>query len=169
MCADQPATRAQPNIAGVRSGGISAMSRTTAAQYSTFVSSWRSGDRSRSTVERHLLERRRHLDARRAELLRRALAARVARGSYGAVDAMAEAHDPLAAVEQVPDVRLGSSPASATASIIGSTRAGAPPCSGPESVPTAADIAAAQSAPVEAAIRAVNVEALRPCSAAEIQ
>ena len=54
-------------------------------------------------------------------------------------------------------------------SIIGSTRAGAPPCSGPDSVPTADDIAAAQSAPVDAAIRAVNVEAFSPCSAAEIQ
>ena len=61
------------------------------------------------------------------------------------------------------------SPAFAAPSIIGSTRAGAPPCSGPESVPTADDIAAAQSAPVEAAMRAVNVEAFRPCSAAEIQ
>src|SRR5207244_7429339 len=39
MCADHPATRAHPNIAGVRSGGMSAMSRTIAAQYSTFVSS----------------------------------------------------------------------------------------------------------------------------------
>ena len=61
------------------------------------------------------------------------------------------------------------SPALAAPSIIGSTRAGAPPCSGPESVPTADDIAAAQSAPVEAAMRAVNVDAFRPCSAAEIQ
>ena len=66
------------------------------------------------------------------------------------------------------DVLLGIAGLSAP-SIIGSTRAGAPPCSGPESVPTADDIAAAQSAPVEAAMRAVNVEALRPCSAAEIQ
>ena len=61
------------------------------------------------------------------------------------------------------------SSASSAPSIIGSTRAGAPPCSGPESVPTADDMAAAQSAPVEAAMRAVNVDALRPCSAAEIQ
>lgn len=36
-------------------------------------------------------------------------------------------------------------------------------------VPTAEDIAAAQSAPVEAAIRAVKVDAFSPCSAAEIQ
>src|SRR5207244_631906 len=61
------------------------------------------------------------------------------------------------------------SPISATSSSIGSTYAGAPPCSGPERAPTAADIAAPQSAPVEATTRAVNVEALRPCSAVQIQ
>ncbi len=61
------------------------------------------------------------------------------------------------------------SPVSATASSIGSTWAGAPPCRRPDSVPTADDSDAAQSAPVDAAIRAVNVEAFRPCSAAETQ
>ena len=66
------------------------------------------------------------------------------------------------------DVRLGVAAAS-TSSSIRRTRVGAPPCSGPESAPTAADIAAAQSAPVDAAIRAVNVEELSPCSAAETQ
>ena len=50
-----------------------------------------------------------------------------------------------------------------------STRLGAPPCSGPERAPTAADMAAATSAPVDATTRAVNVEAFMPCSAAEIQ
>ena len=64
---------------------------------------------------------------------------------------------------------FSASPDSATASSIGRTRAGAPPCSGPESVPTAADRQAAQSAPVDAAIRAVNVEAFMPCSVAETQ
>ena len=106
MCADQPATRAQPNMAGVRSAGISATSSTTAAQYSTFVSSWRSGDFSRSTLSAASSSAARHLDTRRAELDRRALEharARVLR----AVDAMAEAHDPLAAVEQLADVLLG--------------------------------------------------------------
>ena len=52
------------------------------------------------------------------------------------------------------------SPVSATSSSILRTRVGAPPCSGPESEPTAADIAAAQSAPVEATMRAVKVDAL---------
>ena len=61
------------------------------------------------------------------------------------------------------------SPVFATSSSIGSTRAGAPPWSGPLSAPTAADMAAPQSAPVEATTRAVNVEALRPCSAVQIQ
>ena len=50
-----------------------------------------------------------------------------------------------------------------------STRAGAPPCSGPDMAPTAPDIAAAASAPVEAMTRAVNVEAFMPCSAADTQ
>ena len=50
-----------------------------------------------------------------------------------------------------------------------STRAGAPPCSGPDIAPTAPDRAAATSAPVEAITRAVNVEAFMPCSAADIQ
>ena len=54
----------------------------------------------------------------------------------GPVDAVAEAHDPLAAVEEVSHVALGVA-ARATSSSIGSTRAGAPPCSGPDSVPTA--------------------------------
>ena len=54
-----------------------------------------------------------------------------------------------------------------TSSIIGSTRAGAPPCSGPDIAPIAPDIAAATSAPVEAITRAVKVEAFMPCSAAE--
>ena len=56
-----------------------------------------------------------------------------------------------------------------TSSSIFSTRDGAPPCSGPESAPTADDSAAAASAPVEATTRAVNVEAFMPCSAAEVQ
>ena len=64
---------------------------------------------------------------------------------------------------------FSASPARSTASIIFSTRAGAPPCSGPDSAPTAALSAAATSAPVEATTRAVNVEAFMPCSAAEIQ
>ena len=47
--------------------------------------------------------------------------------------------------------------------------AGAPPWSGPESAPPADESAAPQSAPVEATTRAVNVEALSPCSAVQIQ
>ena len=58
-------------------------------------------------------------------------------------------------------------PVRSTSSIIGSTRAGAPPCSGPLIAPIAPDIAAATSAPVEAITRAVKVEAFRPCSAAD--
>ena len=61
------------------------------------------------------------------------------------------------------------SPIAATSSSIGFTYAGAPPCSGPESAPTADESAAPQSAPVEAAMRAAKVDALRPCSAVQIQ
>src|SRR6266540_4252953 len=59
------------------------------------------------------------------------------------------------------------SPASATSSSILRTRVGAPPCNGPERAPTAADMAEPQSAPVDATMRPVKVEALAPCSAAE--
>ena len=65
--------------------------------------------------------------------------------------------------------RPAASPVRSTSSIIGSTRAGAPPCSGPDIAPIAPESAAAASAPVEAITRAVNVEALSPCSAAETQ
>ena len=118
--------------------------------------------------QRGLLERQRDLDPGRAELLRGAPEHPRAR-ILGAVHAMAEAHDAIAAREHVVDVLRSASPVAATASSIGRTCAGAPPCRRPESVPTADDSAAAQSAPVDAAMRAVNVEALRPCSAAETQ
>ena len=50
-----------------------------------------------------------------------------------------------------------------------STRAGAPPCRGPDIAPTAPDRAAATSAPVDAMTRAVKVDAFMPCSAADVQ
>ena len=87
-----------------------------------------------------------------------------------------EAFEPgLPAAHQELELRTGhyigdlQTALAATASSIGSTRAGAPPWSGPESAPTADDSAAAASAPVEATIRAVNVDAFSPCSAAENQ
>ena len=61
------------------------------------------------------------------------------------------------------------SPLRSTSSSIGSTRAGAPPCNGPDIAPIAPDSAAATSAPVEAMTRAVKVEAFMPCSHAETQ
>ena len=60
-------------------------------------------------------------------------------------------------------------PLSSTPSSMCRTRDGAPPCSGPDIAPTAAESEAAASAPVEATTRAVKVEALSPCSAAETQ
>jgi hypothetical protein len=61
------------------------------------------------------------------------------------------------------------SPVRPTSWIIGSTRAGAPPCRGPDIAPIAPDSDAVTSAPVEAITRAVKVEAFIPCSAAETQ
>ena len=55
------------------------------------------------------------------------------------------------------------------ASRVSSARLGAPPCSGPESAPTAPTRQAARSAPVEAITRAVKVEALKPWSTVEIR
>ena len=76
-------------------------------------------------------------DLRRAELLRDALEDARAR-ILGAVDAVAEAHDPLlAGVERVGDPLLRRRPIASTSSSIGLTYAGAPPCSGPRSAPTA--------------------------------
>ena len=70
---------------------------------------------------------------------------------------------------RVSPTHFSGSPMAATSSSIGFTYAGAPPCSGPESAPTADDSAAPQSAPVEAVTRAVKVDAFRPCSAVQIQ
>ena len=69
----------------------------------------------------------------------------------------------------MPRTTLPASPVRSTSSSIGSTRAGAPPCSGPDIAPIAPDSDAATSAPVEAMTRAVKVEAFMPCSAAEVQ
>ena len=105
MCADQPAVREQANIAGASCGGTSATSRTTADQNSTFVSSGRSGDFFRSAASAACLELLRHLVPRCAELLGRALEQAGAR-ILGAVDAVAEAHQPLALLDQALDVGL---------------------------------------------------------------
>ncbi|SHV83805.1 Uncharacterised protein [Mycobacteroides abscessus subsp. abscessus] len=61
------------------------------------------------------------------------------------------------------------SPVRSVSSIIGRTRAGAPPCSGPLMAPMAPDSDAGTSAPVDAMTRAVKVDAFMPCSAALTQ
>jgi hypothetical protein len=50
MCADQPAVRAQVNMGVNMRAGTPAKSSTTAAQYSTFVASTRSGRRAWSSA-----------------------------------------------------------------------------------------------------------------------
>ena len=54
------------------------------------------------------------------------------------------------------------------ASSVSRARLGAPPCSGPDSDPSAATTAEPASAPVEVTTRAVKVEALKPCSMVEV-
>ncbi len=54
------------------------------------------------------------------------------------------------------------------ASSVSRARLGAPPCSGPDSDPSAATTAEPTSAPVEATTRAVKVEALKPWSMVEV-
>ena len=101
MCADQPATRAQVNIDVNRSAGTSAVSSTTADQNSTFVASTRSGLRALSSASAAFSSA--SATSKRGEpiSLRRAAQHAGAR-VLGAVDAVAEAHEPLAAVEQRP-------------------------------------------------------------------
>ena len=72
-----------------------------------------------------------------------------ARGSLGPVDPVAEPHQSFFAV-MIPRITAPASPVRSASWIIGITRAGAPPCSGPLIAPTAPDSAAATSAPVEA-------------------
>ena len=121
----------------------------------------------RDRLVRRPLERLGDLEARRPELLRGA-PEQAARGSSARYTRWPK---PMirSLRASASATQRSASPDSATASSIGRTRAGAPPCSGPESAPTAADSAAPQSAPVDATTRAVKVEALSPCSAVQIQ
>ena len=167
MCADQPATRAHVNIGVNRSAGISAMSRITADQNSTFVASTRSGRRALSSASAACSSASATSNARRAELARRApqhAGPRV----LGAVHAVPEAHEPLAAVQRVLDPPVGVAERLDLVEHLQHAR-GRTAVQGPERAPTPAPSAAATSAPVEATTRAVNVEAFMPCSAAEIQ
>ena len=87
----------------------------------------------------------------------------------GAVDAVAEAHDPLAAREQLAGRTLGVAGWPRPRRASSARASGRRRAAGPRARRRADDSAAAQSAPVEAAIRAVKVEAFMPCSAAETQ
>ena len=100
MCAAQPPTRALANIGVNSSGGTSAKSSTTADQNSTFVASTRSGLRAFSSASAACLELLGHLQSRRADLAGGAPQHAGAR-ILGAVDAVAEAHQPVAPVERV--------------------------------------------------------------------
>jgi hypothetical protein len=77
---------------------------------------------------------------------------------------VAEAHQPVAAVERVLDPPLGVARPLDLVEHLEHAR-GRPPCSGRTARPTRAESAAATSAPVEAITRAVKVDAFMPCSA----
>jgi len=105
MCADQPAVRAQVNSDVNSVLGTSAWSSTTADQNSTLVASTRSGLRAFSSARAAGLERLGDLVARGTDLLRRPPQHRRTR-ILGAVDAVAEPHQPLAGVERLLDPAL---------------------------------------------------------------
>ena len=105
MCADQPATRAQPNIARRQVGRDLRVVEHDGRPVLHIRLELTIGRPLVQHLERRLLERGRHLDARRPELHRRALEHGRAR-VVGAIDTMAEAHDPLAAGKHVVQVLL---------------------------------------------------------------
>ena len=149
--------------------GTSAKSRTMAAQNSTLVAIDPVGTPLAQLLERGLLQRLGDLEARGAELLGgppQHAGARV----LGAVDAVAEAHEPLAAVEEALARTASASPLSLDAvdhvQHPGRARRRA---AGPTSRRWRRTAQAATSAPVEAMTRAVKVEAFMPCSAADVQ
>ena len=96
MCADQPATREHANIAGASGGRDLGDVEHDRRVVLDVRRQHALGVPLLQRLERDLLELLGHLDVRRAELLRRPLQDPRAR-VLGAVDAVAEAHDPLAA------------------------------------------------------------------------
>jgi hypothetical protein len=82
---------------------------------------------------------------------------------------VAEAHQPLAAVEHALDVRRRVALALDGLEHVQHPGGGAAVQRSGHRRPTAPDRQAATSAPVEAITRAVKVEAFMPCSAAEVQ
>ena len=94
------------NIGVNSAGGTSAKSSTTADQNSTLVASTRSGTAGLELGQGRLLQRLGDLDPRCADLLGGA-AQHAGPGVLGAVDAVAEAHQPLPGVQDVLDVALG--------------------------------------------------------------
>ena len=106
MWADQPAVRAHVNIGVNSSGGTSAKSSTTADQNSTLVASTRSGLRACSSASAACSSA--SATSTRGAPISLGRAAQHARPRVlGPVHAVPEAHQPLAAVEQVLDVALG--------------------------------------------------------------
>ena len=123
MCALQPATRAQVNIEVNMCAGTSAKSSTTADQNSTLVASTRSGWRACSSASAAFSSASATSKRGRAQLLGGAAQHAGAR-VLGPVDPVAEAHQPLAAVEHALDVALRVAGCARPPSIMCSTRDG---------------------------------------------
>ena len=169
MCADQPATRAHANIARGRAVAGSPRCRGRRGSPVLDVRLEHTVGRLRTErSQRGLLESQRDLDPGRPELLRSAAKHPRARILACAIHAVAEAHDANAAREHLVDVLRRVTCLRDGVEHRQDVRGGGA-VQPPGSVPTADDIAAAQSAPVDAATRAVKVEAFSPCSAVQIQ
>ena len=142
MCADQPATRAQVNmrreqlrrhLGEVEHDGRPELD--VGGQHAVGLARLQLG-------QRGLLERLGDLEARRAELARGAAQHARAR-VLGAVDAVAEAHQPLAAVERVLDPALGVAELLDLVEHLQHARRARRRAAGPHSAPTAPESAAA--------------------------
>src|SRR5450756_800057 len=131
MCAAQPAVLAQVNIDGVISAGTCAKSSTIAAQNSTFVPSTRSSlrDRSSASAAFSSASATSYLGAPSSLAGRRSTRARGSSARY------TRWPKPISrSCRSRTDFTYAcASPVRSTSSIMCSTRAGAPPCSGPDS------------------------------------
>ena len=165
MWALHPASRAQVNIDGEHVWRAPRRSR---ARWPPRTRRWSPGPGRAALAQlsqRRLLERLGDLEAGGVQLLGRAAQDAGAR-VLGAVHAVAEAHQPLAAVEDALDVAVGVTGALDLLDHAQHTATAPRRAAGRSWRPTAPEMAAATSAPVEAMTREVKVEAFMPCSAA---
>ena len=87
----------------------------------------------------------------------------------GLVDAVTEAHEPVAALDRVAQPRLGAVGGADLVEHLRARGSARRRAAGPESAPIAPTTAAPRSAPVDVMTRAVNVDALNPWSIVEMR